>query len=128
MNAHLNESRMTTGTLPRLTTCVVEAAGGVFRTVMGLWQSGELLVVLNADNPLLPLLKGHVPVRVIQADGRAYDAIPHEGSAHALASAVVGAARERLETLRQSTAAPQVFRLVLGTLNGPEPMTAAPRT
>jgi hypothetical protein len=101
------------------TTFVVEAAGGVFRTVTGCLNAGQLHVVLHADNPLCHVLQGDGHVRVMAADGQAFHARSKESGAHAMAPQMHTMLHERLGP-RPAKGTPRIFSLSLGTTLGAE--------
>ncbi|MBI5498076.1 MAG: hypothetical protein HY904_23945 [Deltaproteobacteria bacterium] len=99
------------------TTFVIEGQGGIFRTVTGAVHQDEAVVALHADNPLVSLLQRGDTIRLIQADGRAWDATAHAAPASASLAAAV---RARALAVPRATGTPHVFRLALGRPHGAE--------
>lgn len=102
------------------TTVVLEAAGGIIRTVLGAMHAEELFVAVLADSPLCQALMQNREVNVIKADGVVVNASAQEDGGHAHAQGVLGQLQSRLNTVGGSSGPARVFRLVLGKVLGPE--------
>jgi len=106
-------------------TVVLEAAGGIIRTVLGLLQGEELLVLVPVDSALCQALQRPEHVRVTRADGRVFDA-----AAEAMATqpqSRLAQLQDRLIALGGTSRPAHVYRLVLGVVLVSD-LGGAPRT
>jgi hypothetical protein len=106
---------------------VVEAAEGVWRTVMALRDRNDWYLALPENNPLCAALSGTPRIRVMEADGRAFSVRPQDASQDLLAARVISLVQERGSALRHAQGTPRLFRLALDVVLGQEP-GQAPRT
>lgn len=112
---------------PKATAVVLEAAGGLIRTVMAHPQAQELLVAVLVDNPMCQALLGKDLLRVIRADGQAFMASASEVNNSELAQKALTALQDRLGDLGAAARPARVFRLVLDSVAGME-QGLTPRT
>jgi hypothetical protein len=102
------------------TTLVVQAAGGLVRTVLGVLAPGEALLALHSDNPLCAAL-GEGPVVLMAPDGRTFHAYAAQESLPSASALLVWELQSRLSQWRQSgSAVARVYRLVVGSMAAAE--------